>query len=368
MRALLLSAYDAISHRYWREGLCQYFNTAEWTVLTLPPRFFRWRMRGNPLSWLHAAPLRDNYDLVVATSMVDLSVLRGLFPPLAAVPTLQYFHENQFAYPTSKNHRLIEPQMVSIYAAIASDQLVFNSQYNLQSFFSGLKAVLDKFPDFVPLELPETLRLKAKVLAVPLDTALFDLAAVRKGEQTSCLNVVWNHRWEYDKGLDRLLRAVELLPPGLHLRLHVLGQHFRTVPSELLQLKALLEQKGMLGHWGFIDDVADYRAFLCRCDVVLSTAIHDFQGLAIMEAATLGCVPLVPDRLAYQELFAEQYRYASYLEQPQREAESLVNALVHLSRVFPALPAAPQMDRWSWAALGPQYRQVFADLLNGYSD
>ena len=44
-RVLLLSPYDAMSHRYWREGLKNTFTEYEWVELTLPPRYFNWRIR-----------------------------------------------------------------------------------------------------------------------------------------------------------------------------------------------------------------------------------------------------------------------------------------------------------------------------------
>ena len=70
--------------------------------------------RGNPLSWAvsERAELERDYDLVVATSMVDLATLKGLVPSLANTPSVVYFHENQFAYPLSaEQHNSIEPQM-----------------------------------------------------------------------------------------------------------------------------------------------------------------------------------------------------------------------------------------------------------------
>ena len=46
MRVLLLSAYAAQSHRYWQARLQSMFADWEWEVLSLPPRYFSWRVRG----------------------------------------------------------------------------------------------------------------------------------------------------------------------------------------------------------------------------------------------------------------------------------------------------------------------------------
>jgi hypothetical protein len=94
VRILLLSAYHANSHKAWADGLVAAIPAHQWTVLTLPPRHFSWRLRGNSLSWamLQSEQLNADYDLLVATSMTDLSALRGLCPSLCRLPTLVYFH------------------------------------------------------------------------------------------------------------------------------------------------------------------------------------------------------------------------------------------------------------------------------------
>src|SRR5690554_3858847 len=112
-RILLLSGYDAASHRRWREQLVTLLPGYHWQTLALPPRFFQWRIRGNPVSWLDEPCLQESWDLVIATSMVDLATLRGLHPSLANTPCLLYMHENQFAFPVSDQQRgRVEPQMV----------------------------------------------------------------------------------------------------------------------------------------------------------------------------------------------------------------------------------------------------------------
>ena len=98
MRILLLSAYDAQSHKYWRQGLVAQFPEHDWTQLVLPGRYFSWRIRGNSMQWAlgERATLDQPYDLVIATSMVDLASLKGFVPNLATIPSMLYFNENQF--------------------------------------------------------------------------------------------------------------------------------------------------------------------------------------------------------------------------------------------------------------------------------
>ena len=97
----LLSAYQAASHAAWVAWLRGCMPRVNWRVCELTGRHFRWRIRGNPLSWMGRLPA-DTPDRILATSMVDLATLRGLNPRIAHVPACYYFHENQFAYPAAR--------------------------------------------------------------------------------------------------------------------------------------------------------------------------------------------------------------------------------------------------------------------------
>lgn len=355
MKILLLSPYDAASHASWRHGLCRNLPGHKWTCLTLPARYFTWRIRGNSLTWgLEQRPiLEQDYDLVVATSMTDLATLRGLVPALARLPTLLYFHENQFAYPkTAHQHRSVEPQMVSLYAALCADCLVFNSQYNRETFLQGLADLLHRLPDAVPSGVVERLSVKSRVLPVPV--LVPDVCPTLR-PRAPPVHVVWNHRWEYDKGPELLLAALEQLPPQLPLRVHVIGQQFRTEPPQFQTIHALLSARGWLGEWGFMTDASAYAGCLAESHLALSTAHHDFQGLAVLEAVAAGCLPLVPDHLAYPEWFAPAFRYAD-----QEDLVAKLTGLVEGLLVSPLL--APDVSSLSWSKLGPQYTALFAEF------
>ena len=353
MRILLLSAYDAESHIYWRQGLVEHLDEHEWTVLSLPGRYFSWRIRGNSLSWAfeHRALLEQPYDLLIATSMTDLSALKGFVPNLANTPTLVYFHENQFAYPESEQQfSSVEPKILNLYTALAADWIVFNTDFNRRSFLTGARQLLKRLPDHVPTGLLERLEQRASVIPVPLADDCFINA---EQGNNKVLNIVWNHRWEYDKNPQLLLDAVRLLIDAkATFKLHVVGQQFRQIPEAFTQLKA--EAAAHIGEWGYMPSRQAYLACLARADVVLSTAIHDFQGIAVLEGVAAGAVPVVPDRLAYQELFPLEYRYVA----GQSEAQSLAQQLLGLiqAQAQQRMPSAPDIRALSWSSLAAVYR------------
>ena len=359
MRILLLSPYDTRSHRRWREGLVAAFPGHDWTVLTLPPRHFIWRVRGNSLSWAlgERERLLQPYDLVVATSMTDLSTLKGMVPPLAAVPAMVYFHENQFAYPDRREQQRNEPAVVSLYAALAAVRVVFNSEYNRQTFLQGVDALLRRLPDHVPPGVADRLAERSSVIPVPLDAVWFGDGPGPAADAPFTL--VWNHRWEYDKAPERLFAAlVKLHEAGLDFRVHVIGHRFRAQPEAFETNRTVLQSH--IGEWGTVPEDADYRRVLRGSNVVLSTALHEFQGLAVQEAVACGCLPLVPDRLAYPEFFPDACRYASYPEDAWREAGVLAERLALLAKRHRRgeLPAPPSSTHMCWPALANRYADI----------
>ena len=91
---------------------------------------------------------------------------------------------------------------------------------------------------------------------------------------------------------------------------------------------------------------------------MLSTALHDFQGLSILEAVQAGCVPIVPNRLAYQEIFDAQYKYPSRLDKPVEEAVGLMDKL----QEFLAKPIdqlhVPSVAELEWRTLRSAYEHI----------
>ena len=113
--------------------------------------------------------------------------------------------------------------------------------------------------------------------------------------------VLWNHRWEYDKNPEAFFRLMNRLDDaGCRFRLILAGKHFEEQPYEFEQ--AFERYAERILHYGYAEDFEEYSRLLHRADLVVSTAIHEFFGIAVMEAIYCGCHPLLPNRLSYPEL------------------------------------------------------------------
>lgn len=359
MRILLLSAYHTDSHQSWCDGLMAQFPEHHWTLLSLPGRYFSWRIRGNALSWASGEypEIDAHYDLLIATSMVDLAALRGLKLHLGQIRCILYMHENQFAYPANAlQFQSVEPAMVNLYSALAADRVLFNSAYNQQSFFQGAENLLRKLPDHAPLSLLEKIRHKSQVLPVPLNVETCH--SMHPIQHHNPLKVLWNHRWEYDKGPETLAVLIEQVEArGLPIEFYLLGRQFRQVPKALHQV--LARQPNCIKHSGFLPK-NEYLALLATCHVALSTALHEFQGLALLEAAAMGAIPLAPARLAYPEWLTAEHLYADHKGDAQAESAAIIERLLAWHNRPPQ--GQPQVTHYLWA----QLREAYAQTLTGH--
>ena len=404
-RILLLSAYDTISHIRWRECLVEQLDQFEWTTLTLPPRYFNFRIRTSALSWFYREQqaLSQQYDLIIATSLSDISLLKALCPQHANTAFWLYCHENQFAYPKSsyqQDAHLSDAKTAFLMNCVTAERISFNSHYNRDTAIAGLRALLKAWPEKIPAECIDDIIRKSDVLPVPVSippgsaggngaaqASFQDNAQASfqdniqdnvqdksqdKFQDNKYFDIVWNHRWEYDKGPEYLLELVETLIASLKqsartetkVRLHVVGKVFRTVPEAFNQLREYVDSitdgsdAFELGKWGYIESNSDYCALLASAQVVLSTSRHDFQGLSILEAVANRCVPLLPDDLVYPEIFAKEYLYQR--ENGSSGAKAAVTKL--LDWIDNGLPAVPAISAYSSQALIPKYSGIIQKL------
>ncbi len=343
-RIWLLSAYHADSHASWSDWLIDRL-PFEWQLFSLPGRHFRWRIRGNPIAWLDRLPATPP-DAIVATSMVDLAVLRGIRADLCATPSLLYFHENQFAYPVSRDqHDSIDPQMVQLFSALAADRILFNSAWNRDSFLDGLTTLCRMLPDHCPGDLGRRLLPRSGLLPVPVTP----IAPAGKNGRL----ILWNHRWEYDKAPEVFAEAIELLSArGATFQLALLGRRPRSASAALDRIRTAAADRILVDAEV---SAPEYRHWLARAEIVISTAQHEFQGLAILEAVSAGAAPLVPDALCYVEQYPQAYRY------PPGNADILA---LQLEQWLAQPPPAPDISPFLEQNLRAPWLDAFERLLH----
>ena len=84
-------------------------------------------------------------------------------------------------------------------------------------------------------------------------------------------------------------------------------------PQGFQQLEAMCREE--LPDWKFLatkhhcHSKQDYYALLERSKIAVSCAFQETFGIAQQEALFLGCIPVVPNRLSYSELYDLEFRY-----------------------------------------------------------
>jgi glycosyltransferase involved in cell wall biosynthesis len=231
--------------------------------------------------------------------MLDLAGFIGLAPRgVAALPRLVYFHENQLTYPVRHHDRRdLHFAWTNVTTCLAADAVIFNSAYHRDVLLEAVDALAAKMPDHRPRGAATAIRGRASVVPPGIDAPSVVAAGPR---EPGPLRVLWPHRWEYDKDPAAFFAAITAArEAGAELRLIVVGKSFRDVPEVFARARE--EHAAIIDHWGYVDDHAAYRRLLARADVVVSTAAHEFFGIAVVEAVAAGAFPVVPPRLAYPE-------------------------------------------------------------------
>lgn len=70
-----------------------------------------------------------------------------------------------------------------------------------------------------------------------------------------------------------------------------------------------------------------YYKTLLDSDIAVSFALQETWGIAMQEAALANCIPLVPDRLSYSELFPQIFKFYGDVSVETTEIQNLLNKL-----------------------------------------
>ncbi|XP_075743333.1 tRNA-queuosine alpha-mannosyltransferase isoform X3 [Rhipicephalus microplus] len=282
MSVLLLEPFYGGSHKQLIDLLSEDLGVCR--LVTLPPNKWHWRARTAALWLAERIEPSDHYRVLMASGTLNLAELLGLRQDLVPLRKVLYMHENQLAYPVQKEQlRDYQYGYNQVVSCLAADVVLFNSHFNRDSFLAAVEPFLNRVPGAGHLgPLRPQLEAKARVLSFPVKVPPLFPALYR--DPTSPLHVVWPHRWEHDKGPEEFVQVLlELHCLGMAFHVSFLGQEFEKLPPSLLGVRE--ELGGHIRCWGPLPDRDEYLALLRNADVVVSTALHEFYGVAIVVEA-----------------------------------------------------------------------------------
>eukprot|EP00092_Neocalanus_flemingeri_P003618 GFUD01003882.1.p1 GENE.GFUD01003882.1~~GFUD01003882.1.p1 ORF type:complete len:363 (-),score=114.97 GFUD01003882.1:132-1220(-) len=305
---LIVEPFYGGSHRQLVDTLVSRLDPSTYLLVTLPAKKWHWRARCSALTISQAIPRDHQFTTLFTSSVLSLAELAGLRPDLAKLRKIIYFHENQLCYPVKTvKERDFQFGYNQVTSCLAADIVLFNSQYNLTTFLSHIPSFLSLQPDHRPntKQICDQIKTISQVVYFPLQ--LPPRQEIRRtGDRP--VHIVWPHRWEHDKDPDTFCRVViKLHEENCDFDLSLLGEVFSEVPDIFQQVKVKLRDK--IKVFGFVPSKQEYYDLLSTADVVVSTALHEFYGVSMLEAVWLGCYPLVPNRLVYPEIYPVECQY-----------------------------------------------------------
>lgn len=303
---LIVEPFFSGSHKSWAE---QFQNNSKHNIqiLSLPGKFWKWRMYGSAYTLAEAyLKLDDKPDIILATDMLDYATFVALIRhALKDTKLYLYFHENQLAYPwqedgeDKKLKRDLHYGFMNYTSALVADKILFNSKHNMNSFYGHLKTILKVMPD-CKHKTVEGLKKKSNILPIGIHLKHHDVD-IQQPYQGEAPLILWNHRWEFDKNPDDFFKAlITLKKEGLSFKLALLGEVYKNAPASLTH--ALEYFKDDIIVTGFMTKET-YSSWLKASDILPVTSYHDFFGISVMEAIYMDVYPLLPNRLTYPDLY-----------------------------------------------------------------
>ena len=104
---------------------------------------------------------------------------------------------------------------------------------------------------------------------------------------------------------------------------------------------------------------------LSQAEITVSTAIHEFFGISILEAIVHQTFPILPHRLSYPELIPAPFQKATLYQSQQELITKLIWAIKHRheSRAT-AQMLSQEVKKYEWKQCIQLYDTLFASLLN----
>ena len=297
LNVLAIESYYGGSHKAFLDSWVAE-SEHQWTVLTLPAENWKSRIRHSAYHFASQAnSLQVNYDVIFCSDLINLAELKSLLSAeLRELPCVLYFHENQFSYPVHPPNQIDQHlAFCNLTSAVAADQIWWNSRFNQQQFLSAAGQYTQRFNDYDFQSYLRKIRTNSHVFSPGVDL----IAPART--KTSVPTIGWAARWENDKAPHTFFKAMKILhDAGCEFKLNVMGEPGDFTPECFSDAQVQLTDH--IHRWGYQDSREQYLSGLAEIDFFVSTAIHEFFGLSVVEAVLCGAYPVLPQRLAYPEV------------------------------------------------------------------
>jgi len=388
-RGLFIEPFYGGSHKAFLDGLVRHSRHA-FRLLTLPEGEWRRRMRRGAQELApQARGLEGEFDFLVVSDMLDLPAFLALTRPrFERTPILAYFHENQMTYPRLKGTKFNSWfGQINYLSALSADAVAFNSEFHRRDFLGALRTLLGQPNNWLTEDGVDAVERKSLVLPVGVELGWIqaerEVEAAdssphpqplsrlpRRGRVESASGrtegeprtILWNHRWEFDKGPELFSRTLRRLKErGVPFRLIVAGEPGDNPSPAIGELPG--EFGDCIDHFGYAPSKEEYGRLLWRSDIVVSTTRHEFFGVGMVEALAAGCIPCAPKRYNYPALVPEPLHEALLWE----TEDELVTKLESL--LTGDLPDRRELQRsagrFSWDEVGPEWARALELLACG---
>lgn len=361
-KILFPESFYSGSHKAFADGLIRNSKYKIY-LLTMPARFWKWRMKGAALHFAEQIKKPEEYDLIFATDLINIADLKA-FLGSKCPPIILYFHENQLAYPLNKDEKLdYHYGLMDLTNSLIADRVIFNSKSHMETFFKELPLFLDHLPDFVPDWTIDKIKAKSLVIYPGIeDAALTEKIDQPENKKNSVPIIIWNHRWEFDKNPESFFSVLfRLKDEGVPFRLALLGERYKKQPSIFEEAEGRLKEN--IIHSGYIENYDDYLHMLKKGDIVISTANQENYGIAVIEAVLAGCMPLLPHRLSYPELIPHEF-HSECLYIDENDLEKKLKRVLKGDKVFKQNVLIDRMTGLCWSSIIKEYDDLFDELVN----
>lgn len=341
LNVLAIESYYGGSHKAFLDNWIAH-SEHQWTVLTLPAENWKSRIRHSAYHFASQAnSLQVTYDAIFCSDLINFAEFKSLLTPeLNKLPSVLYFHENQFSYPVQPPNQIDQHlAFCNLTSAVAADQIWWNSRFNQQQFLRATKQYTQRFDDYDFQPYLNKIRTDSHVFHPGVDLQVPDRT------KNSTPTIGWAARWENDKAPHTFFKAMRILHDGgWKFKLNVMGASADYTPECFSDARIQLIDH--IRRWGYQDSREEYLLGLTETDFFVSTAIHEFFGLSVVEAVLCGAYPVLPQRLAYPEVM-QLNRYPQRSEHfYQGGAPALAQHLQQLLQRFEkqAIDPAPQVE------------------------